>query len=80
MYLKPAPTIIDIDVRDDADVLKPILARLTSSTELPILLVNGKPVGSIEDIRELVKSGELQEMIGAAGAVINGAKAKKHRK
>ena len=80
MYLKPAPTIIDIDVRDDADVLKPILARLTSSTELPILLVNGKPVGSIEDIRELVKSGELQEMIETAGAVINGAKAKKHRK
>ncbi|EDR11929.1 putative expressed protein [Laccaria bicolor S238N-H82] len=80
LYLKPAPTIIDIDVRDDAAVLKPILARLTSSTELPILLVNGKPVGSIEDIRELVKSGELQQMIGAAGAVINGAKAKKHRK
>jgi len=80
LYLKPAPIIIDIDIRDDADVLKPILARLTSSTELPILLVNGKPVGSIEDIRELVRSGELQHMIGAAGAVINGAKAKKYRK
>lgn len=80
MYLEPAPTIIDIDVRDDADVLKPILARLTSSRVLPILLVNGNPVGSIEDIRELVKSGELQKMIEAAGAVINGAKAKKYRK
>jgi hypothetical protein len=80
LYLRPAPTIIDVDVRDDAEVLIPMLTRLTSS-ELPVLLIGGKPIHlSVERIRELEKSGELQRMITDAGSLVNGAKKKKHRK
>jgi glutaredoxin-related protein len=62
---------------EDADVLIPLLHRLTSSTELPVLLIGGKPVGSIAAIRELNGSGELATMITNAGSVIDGTKKKK---
>ena len=61
----------------DADVVVPLLFRLTSSSALPILLVGGKPVGSIEDIRALSESGELRRMVAESGAVIDGAQKKK---
>jgi glutaredoxin len=80
MYLKPAPTIIDVDIRDDADVLAPIIARVTSSTDLPVLLIGGKYVGSIDQIRALDQRGELRRLIAASGAVIDGVKRRKHRK
>ncbi|KAJ3719063.1 hypothetical protein DFJ43DRAFT_1206910 [Lentinula guzmanii] len=79
MNLYPAPTIMDVDIRPDADVLKPMLMRLTSLSDLPILLVGGKPVGSITEIREMVETGELQRKIYEAGAV-SVDKKKKHKK
>jgi glutaredoxin-related protein len=79
-HLKPAATVIDVDVRDDADILLPMLQRLTGQQELPILIIGGKVVGSADEVRDLEKSGELQKMITEAGSLINGAKRKKHRK
>jgi glutaredoxin-related protein len=67
-------------MRDDVDVLKPILARLTSYPELPVLLVGGKTVGTVDEVREMSKDGRLQKVITSAGAVVNGAKKKKGRK
>jgi len=80
LHLRPAPTIIDVDTRDDAEVLKPLLSRITSMPDLPLLLIGGRPVGTIEEIRELQKSGQLRQLVAAAGAVVDGAKKKKHRK
>jgi len=80
MHLKPAPTIIDVDMRDDADVLTQIIVRLTSSPNLPVLLIGGKHVGSIDHIRALNQGGKLRELIASSGAVINGAKRRKHRR
>lgn len=80
LYLLPAPTIIDVDLREDADILTPMLKRLTSSPDLPVLLVGGKPIYSVEKVRELEKSGELQKIITAAGSLVNGSKRKKNRK
>lgn len=80
MYLKPEPTIIDVDVRDDADVLTPIITRLTPSPGLPVLLIGGKYIGSVDQIRALYKSGELRKLVAESGAVIDGAKRRKHRK
>lgn len=63
---------------EDADVLIPLLHRLTSSTGLPLLLIGGKPVGSTATIRELNESGELAKMITDAGSIIDGPKKKKN--
>ncbi|KAG6879657.1 hypothetical protein C0992_000099 [Termitomyces sp. T32_za158] len=78
MNLQPSPTIIDVDIRDDAKVVEPIICRLTSSLELPVLLIGGRVIGSIEKIRVLEESGELHKLVTASGAVIDGSK-KNHR-
>jgi hypothetical protein len=76
--LKPSPTIFEVDQRADAAVLEPTLYRLTSTTELPILVVGGETLGpSLKDIQTLHTTGELREKIGLAGAVVGGAKKKK---
>ncbi|PCH36089.1 hypothetical protein WOLCODRAFT_140219 [Wolfiporia cocos MD-104 SS10] len=79
MYLRPSPTIIEVDQRTDESVLAPLLYRLTSATELPILLIGGRPIGSMEEIRYLKRKGELQRMITKAGAEIYGAKKKQKK-
>ncbi len=62
----------------DADVLAPLLFRLTNSTELPILLIGGKPAGSMDTIRELNSAETLKALIIEAGALPDSSK--KHRK
>lgn len=79
LHLHPAPMIMDVDVREDGAVLEPLLERVLATDDLPILLIGGHYVGPISNIRSLHDSGELKEMIKAAGAVIDGAK-KKHKK
>ncbi|KAK7018839.1 glutaredoxin domain-containing protein [Favolaschia claudopus] len=80
LNLRPPPFTMDVDMRDDKEVLEPILFRLTAMPELPILLINGQPVGSLERIREMHASGELHALIKAAGAVIGGGRRRKHGK
>jgi glutaredoxin-related protein len=80
LNLYPAPTIIDVDNRDDAEILSSMLKRLLPFPELPVLLIGGRAVGSIEEVRELEKNGELQNLITASGSTIEGGKRKKHNK
>jgi glutaredoxin-related protein len=58
----------------DAEVLTPLLFRLTNSTELPILLIGGKAVGSMDTIRELHTSGTLRTLVARAGGVLDSSK------
>ncbi|KAI0067164.1 hypothetical protein BV25DRAFT_1867714 [Artomyces pyxidatus] len=74
MKLRPPPTIFEVDQRADAQVLVPMLFRLTNATDLPILLVGGVSVGTIDDIRELDARGQLKTLVSRAGAVIDGGK------
>lgn len=78
--LKPTPTIFDVDLRDDFDVLPSLVLRLTSQADLPILLIGGTPVGTIEEIRTLYENGTLKEMVSEAGAIVDGAKRRKGRR
>lgn len=72
MHLNPSPTIFGVDQRADATVLIPLLFRLTDSSELPILLIGGKPVGSMDAIRELNNNERLKALVVHAGAVLDG--------
>ena len=64
----------------DENVLTPLLFRLTSTNELPILLVGGRTVGRPKEIKYLAAKGELQTAITAAGAIVDGARKKKAKK
>ncbi|KAF9497976.1 hypothetical protein BDN71DRAFT_1587909 [Pleurotus eryngii] len=81
LELKPAPTFIDVDTRDDASVLAPILARLSETSELPILVIGGdvlRPVPSSLGLNTLIESlhqsGELDALMADAGAVVGGTR------
>ncbi|KAI0745928.1 hypothetical protein C8Q76DRAFT_44761 [Earliella scabrosa] len=80
LYLRPAPTIVDVDQRPDENVLVPLLFRLTETNELPILLVGGRTVGHPKEIKYLAAKGELQKAITEAGGVVDGARKKKAKK
>ncbi|KAF9237577.1 hypothetical protein BU15DRAFT_88721 [Melanogaster broomeanus] len=79
LNLKPAPLVIQVDQREDADVLIPLLTRLTNVPSLPILLVGGQPVGSgmqdakslMTEIRRLYDGGLLVQRVLEAGAKID---------
>ncbi|KAI0044982.1 hypothetical protein FA95DRAFT_1583555 [Auriscalpium vulgare] len=77
MKLRPEPTIFEVDQRPDAEVLVPLLHRLTNTTILPILLIGGTSVGTIEDIRDLDARGDLRKAVTAAGAEVGGANNRK---
>jgi hypothetical protein len=58
----------------------PLILRLTNASDLPVLLISGKPVGSFQDIQALNKNGELQRMVTEAGAEIDGSLRRKKGK
>jgi len=72
MNLSPPPMIFEVDQRDDGNILTPLLFRITSSAELPILIVGGKPVGTTSEIAALFRSRELHRMVTDAGAIVDG--------
>ncbi|CAK5265391.1 unnamed protein product [Mycena citricolor] len=79
LNLRPPPLYIDLDTRDDVEILAPMLTRLVGASDMPVVLVSGKPLGPIERVRELKADGGLQQLIKAAGAVIGGGgKRRKH--
>lgn len=80
LNLAPAPTYFDVDSRADALIVEPLLARLTHDHELPVLLVAGEPLGTVEELRMLNADGKLAELVTAAGAKVDGKKKKGGRK
>ncbi|KAG9043226.1 hypothetical protein FS837_009854 [Tulasnella sp. UAMH 9824] len=78
--LLPKPVVIEVDERRDADVISPLLHRLTSSPTLPILLVGGRPAGNVEQIQAAHEDGSLKRLLADAGAVIGGSEKKKKKK
>lgn len=78
--LLPKPVVIEVDERRDADIISPLLNRLTSSPTLPILLVGGKPAGTVDQIVAAHEDGTLKRLLAGAGAVIGGSEKKKKKK
>ncbi|KAL0945357.1 hypothetical protein HGRIS_000855 [Hohenbuehelia grisea] len=72
LHLTPAPTFVDIDVREDASVMTSVVSRITGSSNLPILLIAGRTI-PIESLEALQASGELDNLLVSAGATVNGS-------
>lgn len=64
----------------DELVLTQLLYRLTSASELPILLVGGRTIAEPKEIKWLASTGNLQNAITEAGAIVDGARKKKPKK
>ncbi|PSR79236.1 hypothetical protein PHLCEN_2v7094 [Hermanssonia centrifuga] len=80
LNLLPPPVLIEVENRPDEEVLKSVLHRLTGEPELPLLLVGGQTLGTLQEIRYMNSKGDLARKMNEAGAVVDGAKKKKGRK
>lgn len=60
--------------------MTPLLHRLTGESTFPILLIGGKPAGTVDEIRAAHNAGSLRLSLAAAGAVIGGSEKKKKKK
>ena len=63
----------------DAEVLRPLLKRLTGAESLPAVLINGQPIRSLGDLRAARDDGRLTQMLTESGATIDGALLKKKK-
>jgi len=61
--VEPKPVIIEVDLREDADIIKAQLSRLTGRATFPNILLRSKSIGGFTDIQTLYESGQLLEML-----------------
>ncbi|KAF9478785.1 thioredoxin-like protein [Pholiota conissans] len=67
--LHPPPKIIEVDLRDDGNMIKHLLTRLTRHSTFPNILVGGKSIGGSDNLHALHADKSLKRLLGEAGAV-----------
>ena len=76
----PPPLVIEVDQRQDAETLVPLLGRLLDTHELPQIIVMGEPAGGHAVITKLQEEGELKAHFGRLGVDMKDKKMKKKSK
>lgn len=56
--------------QDDSHIIKEIMTRLTGFGTVPNILVHGKSLGGMSDIKELHEKRELRKAFEKAGIVV----------
>lgn len=54
--------VVEVDTAEDGHDLKKTLTSLTGSEEFPQIYIDGKFVGGVEALQELIKKGVLDAM------------------
>ncbi|ODN98493.1 hypothetical protein L198_03738 [Cryptococcus wingfieldii CBS 7118] len=67
--ISPPPLVIEVDQRRDQTVFIPTIARLLGTDDLPQITLQGKPLGSYEELVEMHTAGTLFSHFEATGAV-----------
>jgi len=70
--LEPAPKIIEVDLREDTEILKVILTRLTAHSTYPNVMLRGKTIGGADKLQELHEQGQLKTLFEKAGVKVRG--------
>ncbi|PFH51917.1 hypothetical protein AMATHDRAFT_2625 [Amanita thiersii Skay4041] len=73
--IRPPPHIVEVDLRDDSNVIKALLTRLTKHSTFPNILVLGKSIGGSDDLANLHASQRLEKILQEAGAVVRSQEA-----
>ncbi|KAI5118888.1 hypothetical protein M0805_003563 [Coniferiporia weirii] len=69
--LSPPPKVIEVDLRDDADILKALLTRLTGQSTFPNVFIDGQSIGGSDDLAKLHSQGQLVNLLTDAGVSTN---------
>jgi len=72
--LDPAPRVIEVDLREDGDLLKVILTRLTKHSTFPNIILRGHPLGGSDDLQALHDAGKLEELFEENGLAVHGSR------
>ncbi|KAF8322179.1 thioredoxin-like protein [Clavulina sp. PMI_390] len=67
LNVHPKPLIIEVDLRDDAAVIKAHLERLTGRATFPNLIIQGHSIGGWDDIDDLHRQGMFEVLLRSGG-------------
>jgi len=70
--LLPEPKIVEVDIRDDGDLIKLILKRLTGRATFPNVIIKGTSIGGSDDVHALDSEGKLKAIFEEAGVLVQG--------
>jgi glutaredoxin len=70
--LIPPPKIVEVDLREDGDLVKLILGRLTTRSTFPNVFLHGKSLGGSDDIQTLHNTGKLKPIFEEGGVRVLG--------
>jgi len=70
--LDPAPKIIEVDLRADAEIVKVILSRLTKHSTFPNVIVRGTSIGGSDNLQGLHDRDELKDLFEKHGVKVKG--------
>ncbi|KAF9444771.1 thioredoxin-like protein [Macrolepiota fuliginosa MF-IS2] len=68
--LEPPVKVIEVDLRDDWNVLKALLTRLTHHSTFPNIIVRGKSLGGSDDLQALHATKSLVDVFKKAGVYV----------
>lgn len=72
--LDPPPKVVEVDLREDSDLLKVILTRLTKHSTFPNIILRGRSIGGADALQALHDSGELEELFEDSGLIVHGSR------
>jgi len=76
LNITPPPKVIEVDLRDDASIIKSILTRLTHHSTFPNVIIRGKSLGGADRLQALHLDGKLVPLLEAAGAKVKSPEGK----
>ncbi|KAG9051374.1 hypothetical protein FS837_008469 [Tulasnella sp. UAMH 9824] len=71
--IEPKPFIVETNLRNDTQLLKNYLTRLTGRATVPNIILNGRSIGGSDDIHSMHHKKELKPLLEDAGLVVKGA-------
>jgi len=72
--LDPSPKIVEVDLREDGDLLKVILTRLTNHSTFPNIILRGHSLGGADELQALHDAGKLEELFEDNGLSAHGSR------
>jgi len=72
--LDPPPRVVEVDLREDGDLLKLILTRLTKHSTFPNIILRGRSIGGADDLQTLHDEGKLEELFEDNGMAVHGSR------
>jgi len=72
--LDPPPRIVEVDLREDGDLIKVILTRLTKHSTFPNIILRGRSIGGADDLQALHDEGTLEELFEDNGLSVHGSR------